>query len=423
MSYYPHIKPLAEKARGLIEEYKLAYLVMETRTGKTPTALFTLAKLGVKNALFVTTKKAMSGVLKYHPRPEFPFKLTVINFDSVHKVEGKFDIIVIDEAHSVGMYPKKGTRIKKLLPLCKDLPILFLSATPSPESHSQLFHQFYLSSFGPWRRSINFYQWAREYVEITTFKMNGYQVRQYHKTKTEKVMNDVKHLYITFTQQQGGFRQVVNDVFHDIEMSNITYRLIKKLTEDRIINGKESQIIADTPAKLLQKHHQLSSGTIITEDGERRVIDDSKAQYIKTKFVEEMKIKTIAIFYKFTAEKIMIKSVFPTATDDHEAFQNGKSDIVLLQFRSGREGVDLSRAECLICFNVDHSFLSYEQTRNRLQSKDRETTANVHWLFNSSRYGIEEKIFNVVKKKTKFTTAHYKRIKFDEKKQLNLFEE
>ena len=58
--------------------------------------------------------------------------------------------------------------------------------------------------------------------------------------------------------------------------------------------------------KLMTKMHQLCSGTVKFESGNRTVLDLSKAKFIKEKFNG----KKIAIFYKFQAELTALSEVF-----------------------------------------------------------------------------------------------------------------
>ena len=90
---------------------------------------------------------------------------------------------------------------------------------------------------------------------------------------------------------------------------------------------------------------------------------------------------------------------------------NQADDLVFIsQIQSGREGINLSTADCLIMYNIDFSAVSYWQARARLQTKDRAAPAIVFWIFTDG--GIEEKIYNVVQSKKDFTLNHYKKAAF-----------
>jgi hypothetical protein len=189
----------------------------------------------------------------------------------------------------------------------------------------------------------------------------------------------------------------------ECEMKPITHAIIKKLHKDLVVISKDGkEIIADTGVKLQQKTHQLFSGTIKFEDGSYRVIDTSKAEFIKEKF----KGYKIGIFYKFVAELEMLKSVFKeTLTTDLDEFNSTDKNIAL-QIVSGREGISLSKADYLVFLNIDFSAVSYFQARDRLTTMQRKENT-IFWIF--SKGGIEEKIYKAVQKKKDYTNDTFKR--------------
>ena len=208
---------------------------------------------------------------------------------------------------------------------------------------------------------------------------------------------------LSFTQEQAGFKSKVEEEVVHVDMKPSTYDLIKRLMKDLVVEGKEEVILADTPAKLRQKHHQISSGTIKFESGNRMVLDHTKAEFIRDNY----KGKKLAIFYVYKAELIALKDVFgDKLTDDIKEF-NETDKHIALQIVSGREGTNLSKADLLLMYNIHDSATSY------WQGKDRQTTADrlfnkVVWIF--ARNGLEDMIYRTVtKKKTNYTTAHYRK--------------
>jgi len=181
--------------------------------------------------------------------------------------------------------------------------------------------------------------------------------------------------------------------------------MINKLLSDRIVIGKSGAVVlGDTAAKLQSKIHQICSGTVKDEEGNGHILSDNKAKLVKEKFAG----KKIAVFYKFQAEFEMLKNTFTNWTDSPEMFQSSPDCIVFLgQFQSAREGIRLDTAEAIVFLNIDFSFLSYEQSRNRIVSKERIKEAVLYWIF--SEGGIESKIHKVVCKKKDYTYTYFKR--------------
>jgi len=403
---------LSTKACDLLTKNKIAYLSMQVRTGKTLTALNTCKLYGAKNVLFVTKKKATLSVVADYEHYKNDFKCFIINFEQLHNITDQyFDLVIIDEAHSTGAFAIPSKRTKELKRLCHNLPIIYLSGTPSPESYSQLYHQFWISSFNPFTQK-NFYTWAREgFVTIGTKYVFNRQIHDYTNANKEAIDKVVGHLFLPYTQQEAGFEQLVDEHIHQVIMSDRTYQVCNRLRIDKVVTGKNGDVIeADTEVKLLSKLHQLYSGTVIfdvamCDEQDSAITDDSKVNYIFHTF----KGLKFAIFYKFKAERTAIilgaQKRGLKVTESPEEFQANDDMIFLSQFVSGREGVNLSTADCLVCYNIDFSAVTYFQVRARLQSKDRVDPAKVHWIF--AKDGIEERIYNAVCNKKNYTTSYF----------------
>ena len=185
-------------------------------------------------------------------------------------------------------------------------------------------------------------------------------------------------------------------------MSDTIKGVIKTLKKDLVVQGKEEVILADTAVKLMTKVHQLCSGTVKFESGNSKVLDLTKAKFIKKKF----KGKKIGIFYKFKEELNALKEVFgdDLCTELTDFTDSDKS--IALQIVSGREGISLRQAAALVYYNIDFSATSYWQSRDRMTTKDR-LKNDVYWIF--SRGGIEHEIYKAVIKKKDYTLNHFKR--------------
>lgn len=391
---------ISNSAYRALRIHKLAYLAMEVRTGKTLTALYTAELNGAKNVLFVTKKKAIKSIETDYSSLKPNYKLTCINFESLHKVGRAFDLVIIDEAHSLGAFPKPSQRAKKLKDKCKKLPIIFLSGTPTPESYSQMFHQLWISSYSPWNHYSNFYRWSRDYVKVKQKSINGFSINDYSDADEAKIKACIDPFLFTWTQTQAGFKQEIKEEILCVPMKEETKFALKEIMKIKITSVNGKTVLGDTPSKLSTKMHQLSSGTVIDEDGKYHILDQSKADFIRARF----KGVKIAIFYVFKSEFEMLKKVFPNWTSSPEDFQ--QSDKVFLgQFRSVREGVRLDTADVLIFFNIEYSYLSYEQAKNRLQSMNREKEVKLYFLV--SNCGIEKYIMRAVKNKENFTLSYY----------------
>jgi len=403
MQFRSYQENIIEEGTKRLSRLRIIMLAMEVRTGKTLTSLGIADKMGVSSVLFITKKKAISSIEADYKLLKPNYSLKVTNFEAVHKVNGKdYDLIIVDESHSLAAFPKASVRTKRIKEIIGKKYCILLSGTPTPESFSQIFHQFWISAYSPFQEK-SFYAWAKSYVDVTKRKINGYDVNDYTAAKQNLIRQIVSKHIISFSQKEAGFTSKVNEHILEVEMKPTTYALIKKVKRDKVYEGVNGGVIlADTPVKLMQKVHQMFSGTVKLEDGSSAIIDDSKGVFIKKKF----KGKKIGVFYKFKEELKLLQKVYgDELTTDLEEF-NTTSKNIALQIVSGREGISLSKADFLVYFNIDFSATSYWQSRDRLTTKERQKN-DVYWVF--SKGGLEQKIYEKVLEKKSFTTKHYER--------------
>jgi hypothetical protein len=394
---------ISNKAKILLDEYKIAYLSMQMRTGKTLTALAAAWKYGAKDVLFMTKLKAIESIKKDYELLNPSYNLTVQNYEQSHNINGNFDLIILDEAHSLGQFPVIAKRTKDLKKICASLPIIYLSGTPTPESYSQIFHQLFVSSYSPFPAK-SFYAWAKEFVNIKKKYFFNRAINDYKDANKKLIDDHIKHLFLSYTQDEAGFKAEVKEHILYVPMKELTYKAAYTLIKDRIIlrrNGNE--ILADTEVKLMQKLHQIYSGSVLDEEGQMICFDDCKAAFIKKKFAG----KKIAIYYKYRAEENLIKQHFENVTSSPEEFNNSNDKVFISQVQSGREGVNLSTADCIVMFNIDYSAVSYFQARERMQFKERQNNSEIYWIF--SLGGIEEKIYKAVSNKKDYTLSYFRK--------------
>lgn len=408
-------KEISLKGIEILRKYGLVYYSMEVRTGKTATALETAYLYGAKVVLFLTKKKAISSIENDYKDfgYEDKFKLTVSNDESMHLITSIPDLVIHDEHHRFGAFPKPNKTAKLFKDKFGRLPMIFLSGTPHPESYSQIFHQFWVK-VGFWKRHVNFYKWANDYV-VKKKKHLGYaEVNDYTEVNSDG-MNFIRKMqeliFVSYTQVQSGFNTSVNKKVLYCDMKPETALLQKQLIKNLYLKMNDQDIIADTAVKLQNKIHQLSSGSIITDEKNTIVVDYSKAEFIRDYF----KGKKLAIFYFFKEEYNILDTIFlDDLTNDLEEFNTTDKHIALQQI-SGAEGISLAKADVLIFYNFGFSNVKFTQAIDRLTTMERKEN-DVYFIFGKG--GIEEKIYNRLELKKDYITSAFKKdynVKFPKK--------
>lgn len=407
---WEHQVMLAQKAEQILRERKVVYLAMEMRVGKTLIALELCRLMGFRNVFFVTKKKAIGSIKNDYYRENYHlcFHLDVVNYEQMHKSDPKgYEAVIVDEAHSLGAFPKPSGRTKKMKEFVQSKYLVLLSGTPTPESFSQIYHQFWISRYSPFGEK-NFYEWAKKYVKKKEKLINGLLVNDYSNARKDLIARIVSPYLLTFTQREAGFNFLsIDDEVFVVRGKPIVYDIMARLIKNRYVRvekgGVVYEIVADSAAKLSQKIHQVCSGTVITEEGVALVLDRTKADYIRRRFGDN----GFAVYYKFRAEGEVLRQVFPLHTSDPAEFARNPGLVFLSQIQSGSMGIDLSMATAIVFYNIDYSFTHYWQARARIQNRALVQYPRIYWVFIEG--GIEQKILNVVRRKRNYTSFYFKR--------------
>ena len=399
-------REIITKGVSILRSKGFVYLAMEVRTGKTLTSLGIANEINAKQVLFITKKKAISSIQDDYNLLSPNFKVTIINYESLHVVQNNcvWDLIILDEAHSMGAFPKPSLRATMVKDLIRNLKpkVILLSGTPTPESYSQMYHQVYAIPNNPFSEFANFYRFCDKYVKLKERKINGLMIKDYSHG-LETILEVMKPYMINYTQKEAGFNAETTEEILEVDMKQSTYNLISTLKKNLVVEGKNEVILGDTPVKLMMKMHQLYSGTIKFESGNSMVLDTTKAEFIRSRFANNK----IGIFYKFKEELAALQQVFgaDNLTTELGEFEDTDKNIAL-QIVSGREGISLRQADYLVYYNIDFSATSYWQSKDRMTTKER-LNNNVYWIF--AKDGIEHDIYKAVTKKKDYTINHFKK--------------
>lgn len=396
----PYQEEISAKAVDILKSEKIVYLAMEVRLGKTLTALSIAERYGAKNVLFLTKKKAVeSGTIQNDYNLLAPsYSITITNNESLHKVTGTFDLLISDEHHRNGSYPKPNITTKEIKKRYAHLPMIFLSGTPCIESASQLYHQFWISNYSPFSEYKTFYKWVVRFVKEKYKHLYGKQIRDYSDAKTEDIMQVLNKYFFYYTQEQADFNTKIKENVINYQETPLITKLKEQLLQNGIIQSKTDSILADTPAGLMTKLHQIESGTVITESGASYIIDNSKAFFVRDYFEG----KKIAIFYYYQKELELLKEVFgETLTTDLTEFKTTKKSFCIQQ-KTGSEAISLKEADALVYYNFGFSGKDFVQGRDRMTTKERAEN-NVYIIL--CKGGFNEKLYKVVSQKKRYNEA------------------
>lgn len=434
-------KEKAQIGLEILRNHNIVMLGFDPRVGKTLTAISIANDYGAEDVLFITKKKAIPSIQKDCDTLA-EFDVTVINYESIHKVEKRvYDLVIIDESHNLSAMPRPGVRTKKVKEYVQDSPVIFLTGTPAPENYMQLYHQFWVTAYSPFL-GANFYEFfkmygcvAKEFDVGASHLKKDYSnklsmIKKWYKKKSwtiskkdpnyenlikklredcvqdlkrAKAANDailaaVEPLIISLSREDAGFTQEAVHKKVWIDMPDDIRRLYNEMSKEGVVFGDSWISAASTAADKFGKMLQLCGGTILDDEGEMVIINDFKAREIEKRFAG---LDKFAIFYKFRAERMLLEQVFEDFTDNPERFNSTDTRVFLGQFTSIKEGVDLRTSQCIVMYSADDSAAGLYQSMARLLSRDRTDPAPIYWIF--CKGGREEKVFKNAMSKRVFT--------------------
>ena len=363
----------AIQGHAIIKEHNIVYLAMQERTGKTLTALLIAEMLAGVETIQVITKKgrALDGWLDTLERYSCIKVVSCTNYHQAKKIGLKPDLLILDEAHNyIAGFPKPSAIYKELKKLSSGIPIIYLSATPHAQGYHQLYHQFKLSSWSPWKAYASSYNWFNKYGIPNLVWTSSGQRETYSKVKA-LVYDMVKHLFITKTRAEMGFQYEPTDQLHYIELSSRAKKIYNKLLKDKVATLPQCTLVCDTTTKLRATLHMLEGGVGITKEikGHKLVSKYhvfktcDKVDYIKKVWGDS---SSVVIFYHYIAEGTKLRKAFKNA--------------VVLQGTTNAEGVELSMYDTIVVYSQDWSTAKYTQRRARQASKARTKEIVVHFL-------------------------------------------
>lgn len=389
--YLPHQIQGAKWALQTIREYGLAYLAWKERTRKTGTALLTAEMSKASTVLVITKKKAIKGWEQHLENLPLTKNYTIINYESVHKVYGDFDFIILDEAHhAISSFPKPSQTWKNVAKLTVKKPILYLSATPYAEHLGLIYHQLRLSSWTPLKFK-NGYDFFRAYGVSNKTRTPYGLVETYTKFKDAEILGKILHLFDFKTRQDVGieFEPTANVV--KVPLTEVTRLRMVEWVNNRILKFGKTEVIGDTDAKMRTIHYQLEGGTIKTPSS-YLVVGSEKLDYIRKTY----DLDKIAIMAHFIAERDYLKNALP--------------NVPILSADGDAEGVDLSHIDKLIIYSMSFRTSKHTQRLARQANHNRTTPIVVDVLV-CDRPAIGYEVYKTVAlKEANFTKNSYERV-------------
>lgn len=425
MELRQHQIEAVDQARRVIGQHGVVYLACEMRVGKSMMALALADAVGAGRVLFVTPKAAMASAKGDFEAMGLDYELTVINRESLHKIavpRGGFDMVVQDESHRDGKLGKPSKSAKDLKKIPRKWTVL-MSGTPSVETASQLFHQFWTTNGrGPWGAYSTFYKWHKDFGVSKQKRIAGGQmVNDYTEVRPE-VLEHVGKYTVTMTQSEAGFKHAADVVPVRVDDPEAV-EWGKRFARDGIYRhwgaNDEYVVLGENPAAVLQKQHMYIGGTLVSDEGDivkaREAADVPKLGMLTRRLAKDRQyfVSTNYVYERGFIAGELEEHGFNVILDPDEFMELAGTDTPAVLVGSGislAEGVDLSwMTGSMVVYSQNWSGAKWLQLLERQNNWKRDRPIKVYVLL--VRDSVDEMIFDAVQGKRNFNATVYKEMK------------
>jgi SNF2 family DNA or RNA helicase len=297
--------------------------------------------------------------------------IIVINYESLWRepfaswsLGAGFDMVVLDEIHRIKAAGGKTTKFCERIG--RDVPYrLGLTGTPLPHSPLDIYGQYRFLDTGIFGTAYT--KFRSDYAVMGGFQ--GHQIISFKNLDT-----------LASKMYSIGFRVMSKDVFdlppfidetREFSLEPDERSMYRDMETNFCVALNDGMVTADNALVKLLRLQEITSGYL---DGQQ--IGTGKKKLLADLMEDFNEDEPIVIFARFTKDLENIKEVTQSQgrkyaelsghANELAKWQQGHADVLGVQIKSGREGVDFTRSRYCIYYSLGYSLGDYNQSRARL---------------------------------------------------------
>lgn len=312
----------------------------------------------------------------------------------------KWDVLIIDECHKIKSHNSKSSKL--VYQLSKKTEYVWgLSGTPRGNTDIDIFCQFHNMCISDWGK-ITYTQFVNQCCDIDKKFFHG-QMVTVPLGINKKYQAGWERNIAMYTQRIGYTEE---DDMPDLKVNliELPYTPTKEYlqAEEGVVSIPDYETTM-TKLAAIQKLHQAVNGFLYVydDDNNRKIYNierNKKLDWLK----ENLPKVPVVIVYRFEADLNAITSeldnIHRTYTEDVPTFKEGYTNVLLLQC-SRCESFNLQMCNHIIFYNLDYSYIKYNQMLHRVYRMGQQEDVKLDILLHKDT--IETKIWNAVKNKEK----------------------
>lgn len=299
--------------------------------------------------------------------------------------------VILDESHLIGRHNSRRSAAADIL--CSDaVNVLLLTGTPIPKKWYHIFGQFRAMDRRIFGSSF------RKFIDKWGI-MGGFSGKEIIGCKDYDALAKIISEHSVRVLRKDIFQEpTIEHVVLPITPSAKLMKQYNELKRTCMLEIGDQEVTATLAMIKTMRLQQLCGGFITTDEGISTPMNTDKLEVlqdlVETKLEGEEKV---VIFYRFTAEGDAIYNVLSPVTAKpvvrlngqvaekdrliaRDMFQNGESDVMLVQIATGAMGVSFDTAHINIFYSLDFSLSNLQQARDRVMGRNQDKPVTNYYL-------------------------------------------
>ena len=277
----------------------------------------------------------------------------------------KFDYVVFDEGHR--LKAPTGTASKFAAKMRKNARRVFIcTGTLLPHSPMDAFGVF--RAVDPAVFGDHFIPFRTKYAE-----MGGYENKVIVRYKnTEEMHSMISSISYRVKTSDALDLPPVNHIVRKFKLSSESQKIYNEMSSELFAEFEGHELTAANALVKGLRLMQITSGVVRDVNGDYHRVGSEKAELFAD-IIEDIDIREpLIVFCNFTADIQAVKeaaiksgrtvSELSGHANELADWQAGKTDVLAVQIKAGKEGVDFTRACLCFYYSIGHSLGDYEQS-------------------------------------------------------------
>lgn len=349
--------------------------------------------------------------------------IVIVNYEGVWRPEllnyllrksVKLDCIICDESHRIKSPASKCSRA--LVRLGKKSPNRYLvTGTPLAENPCDVYAQY--KFLEPEIFGTSFPEFKDKYQNLDVRRSTALGFPVLDKHKPYKNLDDLheKMFSIAFRMPSSVKLPERKNYVRNFDISSKAAKVYKQVENEGVLVREKGTLEINNALTLLLRKQQITSGFVPVEndEGERKLLtlDKNRIELLQDILESLDPNEPVVVFAQFKPDLNRIRLLCEklkrgyselSGNEDTEAdWQAGKTSVIGVQYTSGSEAVDFTRARYCIYYSLTNRLSLYLQSKKRIHRPGQTRTVYYYHLVANidGKPCVDKQIVEAVKKK------------------------